>query len=58
MTSRVLTLANSVRKIQTTVRPALLASSVLSNAGAIISLIDLTQGLISELIDRLVIIDN
>ncbi|MDW2926322.1 hypothetical protein R7X45_01765 [Mesomycoplasma ovipneumoniae] len=54
----VLTLANSVRKIQTTVRPALLASSVLSNAGAIISLIDLTQGLISELIDRLVIIDN
>ncbi|MCP9306960.1 hypothetical protein [Mesomycoplasma ovipneumoniae] len=54
----VLTLANSVRKAQTTVRPALLASSVLSNAGAIISLIDLTQGLISELIDRLVIIDS
>ncbi|MDW2830013.1 hypothetical protein [Mesomycoplasma ovipneumoniae] len=53
-----MTLANSVRKAQTTVRPALLASSVLSNAGAIISLIDLTQGLISELIDRLVIIDS
>lgn len=54
----VLTLAKNVKKIETTVRPALLASTVLSNAGAIISLIDLTQGLISELIDRLVIIDN
>ncbi|MBG0730794.1 hypothetical protein [Mycoplasma sp. 'Moose RK'] len=52
----VLSLASSLKKMQMTVRPILLTSSAISKIGVVVSLIDLTQGLISELLDRLVVI--
>lgn len=49
----VLTIIGTVRRIQATVRPALVAASWASKVEIVIALIDVTQTLVSELTDRL-----